>query len=177
MEIGMIEKNNKEKEFVDAVVSVRRVTKVTKGGKRFSFSAFVLTGDQNGRIGIAQGKGREVSSAIAKATNRARKHLITVSLRGTTIPYDVEGRHGSSKVVLRSAYKGTGVIAGGSMRSLMGALGIKDVLAKSLGSSNPQNVVKATLNALAKLRSVDDFARLRGKSREQIIKGSHVSAQ
>lgn len=168
---------NKEKEFMDAVVSVRRVTKVTKGGKRFSFSAFVLTGDQQGRIGIAQGKSKEVSSAISKATNRARKHLIEIPLRGTTIPYRVVGRHGASKVVLRSAYKGTGVIAGGPMRSIMEALGIKDVLAKSLGSSNPQNVVKATLNALAKLRSVDDFARLRGLSREQIIKGSHVSAE
>lgn len=168
---------NKEKDFVDAVVSVRRVTKVTKGGKRFSFSAFVITGDQKGNIGIALGKSKEVASAIAKATARARKHMITVPLRGTTIPYDVTGKHGACKVVIRSAYKGTGVIAGGSMRSVMEALGIKDVLAKSLGSSSQLNVVKATLNAFSKLRSVNDFAHLRGKTAEQIIKGSHVSAQ
>jgi small subunit ribosomal protein S5 len=171
----MAEKN-KEKEFLDAVVSVRRVTKVTKGGKRFSFSAFVVSGDQNGSVGIALGKSNEVSSAIAKATARARKHMIKVQLRGSTVPYNVQGKHGACKVVIRSAYKGTGVIAGGAMRAIMEALGIKDVLAKSLGSANQQNVVKATLNALAKLRSVNDYARLRGKTSEQIIKGSHVSA-
>ncbi len=166
----------KEKEFIDAVISVRRVTKVTKGGKRFSFSAFVISGDQKGKIGIAVGKSKEVSSAIAKATIRARKNMITVPLRETTIPYNVKGSHGSSHVIIRSAYKGTGVIAGGPVRSIMEALGIKDVLAKSLGSSNQINVVKATLNALAKLRTVQDVARFRGKTIEQIIKGSHVSA-
>lgn len=167
---------NKEKEFIDAVVSVRRVTKVTKGGKRFSFSAFVISGDQNGNIGIAIGKSKEVSSAIAKATVRARKNMITIPLRDTTIPYNIEGRHGSSKVILRSAYKGTGVIAGGPVRAMMVALGVKDVLAKSLGSSNQINVVKATLNAFAKLRTLQDIARFRGKSFDQIIKGSHGSA-
>jgi small subunit ribosomal protein S5 len=166
----------KEKEFVDFVVSVRRVTKVTKGGKRFSFSAFVVSGDQKGRVGIGLGKGREVSAAIAKGTMRARKNLISVALRNTTIPYHVEGHHGSSKVVLRSAYTGTGVIAGGPVRSVMEALGVKDVLAKSLGSGNQLNAVKATLNALAKLRSVEQIAQLRGKTVKQIIKGSHVAA-
>lgn len=166
-----------ENNFVDSVVSVRRVTKVTKGGKNFSFSAFVVSGDKEGRIGIAQGKSREVSSAIAKATARARKKMFKVPLRGTTIPYPVTGRHGASKVVLRSAYKGTGVIAGGPLRAMMEALGIKDVLAKSLGSSNPQNVVKATLNALAKLRSVEHLARLRGKTVEEVVRGSHVSTR
>ncbi len=151
----------KEKEFVDTVVSVRRVTKVTKGGKRFSFSAFVVSGDQQGNIGIALGKSKEVSSAIAKATAKARKSMIVVPLRNATIPYDVVGKHGASKVMLRSASKGTGVIAGGPVRAVMQAAGIGDVLAKSLGSSNKQNVVKATLNALAKLRSVKDFAKLR----------------
>lgn len=166
----------KEKDFLDAVVSVRRVTKVTKGGKRFSFSAFVISGDQKGNIGIAIGKSKEVSSAIAKATVKARKSMIAVPLRDTTVPYNVHGHHGSSRVIIRSAYKGTGVIAGGPLRSVMDALGIKDVLAKSLGSSNQVNVVKATLNALAKLRTIQDIARFRGKTIDQIIKGSHVSA-
>lgn len=164
----------KEKQFVDAVVNVRRVTKVTKGGKRFSFSAFVISGDQQGNVGIALGKSREVSSAIAKATAKARKNMIAVALRDTTVPYNVVGRHGAAKVVIRSAYKGTGVIAGGAVRKVMEAIGVKDVLAKSLGSANQQNVVKATLNALAKLRSLHDIAKLRGKTVQQIIKGSHV---
>lgn len=164
----------KEKEFIDAVVSVRRVTKVTKGGKRFSFSAFVVSGDQNGGIGLGIGKSKEVSSAIAKATMRARKNMISVALRETTIPYGVEGRHGASKVILKPAYKGTGIIAGGPVRSIMEVLCIKDVLAKSLRSSNQINVVKATLNALAKLRNAQDIARFRGKTVQQVIKGSHA---
>lgn len=166
-----------ENNFVDAVISVRRVTKVTKGGKRFAFSAFVVTGDRNGRIGIAQGKSKEVSSAIAKATARARKKLITIPVRGTTLAYPVEGRHGASKVIIRSAFRGTGVIAGGAVRSVMDVLGIKDVLAKSLGSSNKQNVVKASLNALSKLRSAKDVASLRGKTVEEVVRGAHVSAK
>ena len=166
-----------ENNFVDAVISVRRVTKVTKGGKRFAFSAFVVTGDRNGRIGIAQGKSKEVSSAIAKATARARKKLITIPVRGTTLAYPVEGRHGASRVIIRSAFRGTGVIAGGAVRSVMDVLGIKDVLAKSLGSSNKQNVVKASLNALSKLRSAKDLASLRGKTVEEVVRGAHVSAK
>ena len=166
-----------ENNFVDAVISVRRVTKVTKGGKRFAFSAFVVTGDRHGRIGIAQGKSKEVSSAIAKATARARKKLITIPVRGTTLAYPVEGRHGASRVIIRSAFRGTGVIAGGAVRSVMDVLGIKDVLAKSLGSSNKQNVVKASLNALSKLRSAKDLASLRGKTVEEVVRGAHVSAK
>lgn len=166
-----------ENTIIDSVVSVRRVTKVTKGGKRFTFSAFVISGDKQGRIGFASGKSREVSSAIAKATARARKKMIDIPRRGTTIAYPVIGRQGASKVILRSASKGTGVIAGGPVRAIMEALGIKDVLAKSLGSSNQQNVAKATLNALAKLRSASDLARLRGKTVEEIIKGSNVSTK
>lgn len=163
------------KEFVDSVVSVNRVTKVTKGGKRFSFSAFVVSGDQKGRVGIGLGKSKEVSSAIAKATVSARKNLITIPLRGTTIPYNVTGKHGATRVVINSAYKGTGVIAGGAVRSVMEALGIKDVLAKSVGSSScGQNVVKATLNALSKCRSAAHIAKLRGKSVEELIKGEQA---
>ena len=163
--------------IVDTVVSVRRVTKVTKGGKRFTFSAFVVSGDKQGKIGFASGKSREVASAIAKATSRARKKMITIPLRGSTISYPVFGRQGASKVMLRSASKGTGVIAGGPVRAIMEAIGIKDILGKSLGSANQQNVAKATLNALAKLRSAEHIARLRGKTIEEIVKGStNVSA-
>lgn len=165
-----------ENTFVDTVVDVRRVTKVTKGGKRFSFSALVVSGDRKGKIGIALGKSNEVSSAIAKATNRARKDLIEIPMRGTTIPYDVKGRHGASQVIIRPAYKGTGVIAGGPMRAIFDVVGIKDVLAKSLRSGNPQNVVKATLNALAKLRSIDQIAKLRNQTIQEIVKGKNVSA-
>ena len=152
---------------------MRRVTKVTKGGKRFSFSALVVAGDQQGNIGIALGKSREVSSAITKATNRARKTMVAIPLRGTTIPYPVLGRHGAASVVLRSAYKGTGVIAGGAVRAIMDALGVKDVLAKSLGSSNQQNVAKATLNALAKLRSASHLAKMRDKTIQDMIGSKH----
>ena len=173
-------KKNSQQQQEDAgfesVVSVRRVTKVTKGGKRFAFSAFVVSGDQSGSIGIALGKSREVSSAIAKATSKARKNGMKIALRGETIPYNVLGSHGASKVMLRSASKGTGVIAGGAVRAVMEALGIKDVLAKSLGASNQQNVVKATLNALAKLRSLGHIAKLRGKTTQEIIKGKDVTA-
>lgn len=166
------------KEFVDSVVSVNRVTKVTKGGKRFSFSAFVVSGDQEGRVGIGLGKSREVSSAIAKATARARKNLIDVALRNTTIPYNVVGKHGSTQVVLRSAYKGTGVIAGGAVRSVMEALGVKDVLAKCVGPTRcGQNVVKATLNALARCRSAHKIAKLRGKTVKELVKDADVKSE
>jgi small subunit ribosomal protein S5 len=164
-----IKEKNKENLFVDHVVDVRRVTKVTKGGKNFSFSALVVSGNREGKIGIALGKSLEVSQAIAKATNKARKNMIEIPLRGATIPYPVEGRHGASSVIIRSAYKGTGIIAGGAVRSVMDALGVKDVLAKSLGSSNRQNVVKATLNALAKLRSANHLARLRDTTINDIV--------
>jgi len=169
-------KETKTSTLVDYVVNVNRVTKVTKGGKRFSFSALVVTGDQQGRVGIALGKSREVSQAIAKATNKARKDMINISLRGTTIPYDVNGKHGASQVIIRPAYKGTGVIAGGAVRAIMEAAGIKDVLAKALGSSNRQNVVKATLNALSKLRSAAHIAKLRGLSIQEVTGSKRVKS-
>lgn len=165
-----------ETTLVDYVVNVRRVTKVTKGGKRFAFSALVVSGDQSGKVGVALGKSREVASAIAKATNRARKNFVEIPLRGNTLPYNTLGQHGSSRVIIRSASKGTGVIAGGAVRFVMEALGVKDVLAKSLGSSNRVNIVKATFNALAQLRSLGTIAKLRGKSVGQILKGSDVKA-
>ena len=166
-----------EGNILDVVVNVKRVTKVTKGGKRFAFSAFVVSGDQAGKIGFALGKSRDVSSAIAKATAKARKHMIDIPLRGRTLPYHVEGHHGSAHVLLRSAYKGTGVIAGGAVRAMMDVLGVYDVLAKSLGSANQRNVVKATMNALAQLRHAQDIARLRGKTIEEIVKGTDVQAR
>lgn len=155
--------------FVDNVINVRRVTKVTKGGKRFSFSALVVSGNREGKIGIALGRSREVSMAIAKATNKARKRMIDVAQRGSTIPYDVIGTHGAAMVKIRPASVGTGVIAGGAMRQVFDALGIQDVLAKSMGSSNRQNVVKATLNGLAKLRSATHLAKMRGKTVKQLV--------
>ena len=163
--------------WVDCVINVRRVTKVTKGGKRFSFSASVVTGNQEGQVGLAQGKSRDASAAIAKATNRARKNLVYIPLRGSTIPYNVIGKHGASTVVMRSASKGTGLIAGGAVRLIMEALGVKDILTKSLGSSNRINTVKAALNALAKLRSAQKIQKLRGKTIEQIMKGSHEQSK
>lgn len=165
-------------EFVDSVISVKRVTKVTKGGKRFSFAAFVVSGKQDGHVGIGIGKGREASLAVAKATARARKRLVRVSLRGSTLPFDVIGKYGSSKVILRPASSGSGIIAGKAVRAVMSALGVTDVLARSIGPSRSgQNLVKATLNALAKCRSLGDIAHLRGRSFEQVMKGSHHESQ
>jgi small subunit ribosomal protein S5 len=171
-------KDNKEQGFVDSVVKVKRVTKVTKGGKRFSFTAFVVSGDQQGKVGVGFGSSRDVASAIAKATVKARNSMFEVALRGTTVPFNVKGQHGASKVVILSAYKGTGLIAGGAARAVMEALGVKDVLVKSIGPSDcGQNLVKATLNALAQCRSAKRIAQLRGKTIEQITKGCHVGAQ
>ncbi len=168
----MAKKEIAEKEFVDHVVNVRRVTKVTKGGKRFSFSAFVISGDKLGNVGIALGKSKEATSAIAKAMNRARKDMIAVPLRGATIPYTVHGKHGAAKVVLIPASKGTGKIAGGAVRSVMDAAGIEDVLTKSLGAANPINVAKATLNALAKLRTAQTLAKMRGTTVKEMVEGA-----
>ncbi len=162
----------KDSTFIDHVVSVRRVTKVTKGGKRFSFSAFVVSGNQQGQVGIALGKSKEATAAIAKATNKARKNMVTIPLRGTTIPYEVRGKQGSARVVLLPASKGTGKIAGGAVRAIIDAAGIEDALTKSLGASNGINVAKATLNALAKLRSAEDVAKMRGKTVKEMVKGS-----
>lgn len=163
-------------EFAESVLKVRRVAKVIKGGRRFAFSALVVVGNKKGRVGIALGKSREVASAISKALRRARKNMITVPMYKTTIPYTVEGRHGASIVLIRSASKGTGVIAGGAVRAVLETLGVHDVLAKSLGSSNPQNVVNATLNALKKLKSAKHIAAMRGKTLQEIIGKQNVDS-
>ena len=163
-------------EFVETLLNVRRVAKVIRGGRRFGFSALVVVGDRNGGVGIALGKGREVASAISKAFKKARKTMFRVPLYQTTVPFTVQGTHGASKVLIRAASQGTGVIAGGAMRAVMEAVGIKDVLAKSIGSPNPQNVAKATIDAFNKLRSAHHLAQLRGKTVAQLIEGSDVAA-
>ena len=156
-------------EYAESVLNVRRVAKVIKGGRRFGFSALVAVGDKNGRVGIALGKGREVSAAISKGLKRAKKNMFQVALYKTTIPFTVKGKFGASSVLIRSASKGTGVIAGGAVRSVMEVLGVQDVLAKSLGSGNPQNVVKATVNALKKLKSARQMAAIRDKKLSEIV--------
>jgi small subunit ribosomal protein S5 len=175
-DLVVIQPTGEVSEFAEILLNVRRVAKVIKGGRRFAFSALVVVGDRNGSVGIALGKGREVSVAISKAFRKARKCMVLIPRNGTTVPFTVTAQYGSSKVMLRAASQGTGVIAGGAVRSIMEAAGIKDVLAKALGSSNSQNVAKATMAAFRSLRSATDLARLRGKSVTQIIKGSHVTA-
>lgn len=147
----------------DEVVSINRVTKVVKGGKNLSFSALVVVGDQQGHVGFGMGKAREVPMAIRKAIEQAKKSMITVPRKGTTIPYAVVGRYGSATVLLKPGPEGTGVIAGGPVRAVMEAAGIQNVLTKSLGTSNPHNVVKATFAALLELRDAGEVAELRGK--------------
>lgn len=164
-------KKNKRtaEEYFETVLKVRRVAKVVKGGRRFAFSALVVVGDKEGSMGFALAKSRDISSAISKSLKKARKSMLSFPLYKTTIPYTVTARHGASKVLLRSASKGTGVIAGGAIRSVMEALGIKDILTKSIGSNNPGNVVKATLKALAKLKSAKDIARIREKTVKEMV--------
>lgn len=155
-------------ELKDQVISIRRTMKVVKGGKNLSFSALVAVGNENGLIGIGLGKAREVPPAIQKAVQDAKKNLMTVPLRGTTIPHFIKGRHGGGEVVLRPASRGTGVIAGGAVRVIMELAGVKDILTKSIGSNNPLSVANATLNALNSLKDPQQVSRIRNKDEEQI---------
>ena len=151
------------KETTEKVVFINRCAKVVKGGRRFSFSALIVSGNHNGRVGIGFGKANEVSEAIRKATESAKKRMVNVAIHENTIPHQVLGEFGGGRVLLKPASPGTGVIAGGGVRAVIEAAGIRDVLAKSLGSSNPANVVKATLHALTTLRPKDEIFKIRGK--------------
>lgn len=155
----------------EKLVALNRVAKVTKGGRTFSFAAVVVVGDGKGTIGHGLGKAREVSEAISKATKDAEKNTIKVPILNGTIPHEAHGKFDAGKVLIKPAAHGTGVIAGGAMRAVLEAAGVQDVLAKSQGGSNPHNVVKATINALASLRSPSDIARQRGISMEKLFKG------
>ncbi len=157
-------------ELVDKLVHINRVAKVVKGGKRFGFAALVVVGDQKGRVGFGHGKAREVPEAVRKATEAAKKSLVRIPLReGRTLHHDVHGRHGAGKVVLRPAPVGTGIIAGGPLRAVFDALGVHDVVAKSVGSSNPYNMVRATFDALKQQASPKMIANKRGKSVAEIL--------
>ena len=162
--------DREESEFIDKLVHINRVAKVVKGGRRFGFAALVIVGDQKGRVGFGHGKAREVPEAIRKATDAAKRNVIRVPLReGRTLHHDVLGRHGAGRVYLRAAPPGTGVIAGGPMRAVLDVLGVKDVVAKSIGSSNPYNMVRATVDALKHQTSPRQIASKRGLKVQDVI--------
>ena len=157
-------------EFADRLVAINRVSKTVKGGKRFGFAALVVVGDQRGRVGFGKGKAKEVPEAIRKATEQAKRSMIRVALKDSrTLHHDMEGRHGAGKVVMRTAVAGTGIIAGGPMRAVFEVMGVTDIVAKSLGSSNPYNMVRATLDALKRSTTAAEVAAKRGKTVEEIF--------
>ncbi len=158
-------------ELVDRLVGVQRVTKVTKGGRAFGFSAIVVVGDGNGVVGHGLGKSKDVSSAIAKAVEDAKKNLVRIPILNGTLPHEQKGKFGGARVFIKPASNGTGVIAGGAVRAVLESVGIHDVLSKSQGSSNPHNVVKATFDALLQLRSASLIAKQRGISLEKVFNG------
>ncbi|MEK6544839.1 MAG: 30S ribosomal protein S5 [Elusimicrobiota bacterium] len=152
----------------ETVVAINRVTKVVTGGKRMTFSAVVVAGNGNGKVGVGKGKARDVQSAITKAVFQAKKRMQGIVMKGATIPFAVVGRYGAAQVMLSPACEGTGVIAGGPIRAVLEACGIKDILTKNLGTSNSHNVLHATLDGLMQLKSKDELARRRGKKSEEI---------
>ncbi len=151
---------------IEKIVALNRVAKVVKGGRRFSFSALVVVGDGKGSVGFGLGKAQEVPEALRKASERARKNRVTISLVDGTLPYEIMGRFGAGYVMLRPASKGTGIIAGGAVRAVMEAVGVTDVLAKAIGTNNPHNVLRATVQGLTSLRSAEYVSELRGKTLE-----------
>ncbi len=164
-------------EFADRLVAINRVSKTVKGGKRFGFAALVVVGDQKGRVGFGKGKAKEVPEAIRKATEQAKRQMIRVPLReGRTLHHDVEGRHGAGKVVMRTAPEGTGIIAGGPMRAVFEMLGVKDVVSKSIGSQNPYNMIRATIDGLTKESSPRHVAARRGKKVADILRKDEAPA-
>ena len=166
----MSENKKIESEFKEKLVAINRITKVVKGGRRFGFAALVVVGNQKGSIGIGQGKSKQVPDAIKKATEDARRNLIKIPLKdGRTLHHDVKGKNGSGKVFLRAAPAGTGIIAGGAIRSVCEVLGIQDVVAKSLGSANPHNVLKACVNGLKSQNSPKILSAIRGKKISEIV--------
>ncbi len=158
-------------ELTDRLVGVQRVTKVTKGGRTFGFSAIVVVGDENGVVGYGLGKSKEVSDAIAKAIENAKKNLVRIPLIDGTLPHEQDGKYGGARVFIRPASHGTGVIAGGAMRAVLESVGVKDVLSKSKGSSNPHNVVKASFDALLNLRNAGMIAKQRGVKVSKVFNG------
>jgi small subunit ribosomal protein S5 len=160
-----------DSELKDRLVAVNRVTKVTKGGRAFGFAAIVVVGNENGVVGHGLGKAKEVTDAITKGLEEAKKNLVQVPVLKGTIPHEQYGKFGGARVLIKPASHGTGVIAGGAMRAVLESAGVTDVLAKSQGSSNPHNVVKATLDALSKLRDVNEIARTRGISVQKVYNG------
>jgi small subunit ribosomal protein S5 len=155
--------------FKDKVVHINRVAKVVKGGRRFSFSALVVVGDGQGSVGIGKGKAVEVPVAISKAVERAKKTMVKLPMKDATIPHEVLGHYGAARVLLKPAAPGTGLIAGGAVRAILEVMGVQNVLSKSLGSSNPHNVARATLEGLKMLRSAEHVAKSRGKTLEEIM--------
>ena len=166
----MCNQRDENPEFTDRLVAINRVSKTVKGGKRFGFAALVVVGDQKGRVGFGKGKAKEVPEAIRKATEQAKRQMIRVQLReGRTLHHDMQGRHGAGKVVMRTAPEGTGIIAGGPMRAVFEMLGVKDVVAKSIGSQNPYNMIRATMDGLLKESSPRSVAQRRGKKVADIL--------
>lgn len=166
-----------QSEFVERLVGINRVAKVAKGGRRFGFAALMVVGDEKGRVGFGNGKAKEVPDAIRKATEDAKRHMIRVPLReGRTLHHDIEGHYGAGRVIMRAAPAGTGIIAGGPMRAIFEALGVQDVVAKAVGTNNPHNMVRATIEALTNIESPKHIAARRGKKVGDIVAGRQAGA-